>query len=523
MENSINPVLKHPNKIFGVLKRKKFLFCTTAIMIAALVSFYMLWGAQKTEANYITDTVKKGSVTNTIPATGTIEPVSTVSLSFENAEIIKKIFVKVGDHVTTGQLLAEQEGDSLQLQMIQNSASLKGAVAKLELIKKGSKAEDIAQSEANLSMAQSAYDLAKSKLESNQKLFDEGVISQFDLDTVKNEYASAEGKLKQAEEALKSLRNGNRQEDIDAQAAEVESSNARLQIAQKDLAGIKMVSPMDGIVSEVNGGEGQRATANNNSTSGGSSGFMVVISEALQVNAQVNEADIGKLEVGQKAELTVNSFPNKTFTGKVISISPQATTISNVQVYDTVIQLDEEQQGLKAGMPTNVNIIISRHQNTLTIAKGAVTYATSYLSKMGQNVPVKPKSPDSKDTNGSTGSTGSSKINAGTNEGSTNSSKSGGGSNDSSVSRNLAPGSEIENIQKQQANVLVLDKSSKPVPRQVVLGLSDQKNYEVLEGLNDGDMVVVGESGDASTSSSTTSKSNNIGGIMGGGGPPPSR
>jgi len=505
MLNVLNPVAKQLHKISDVLKRKKLLFGTAAIVVVALVGFYTLGGAKKAAANYITDTVKKGNVTNSISATGTIEPVSTVSLSFENSEIIKKIYVKAGEHVTTGQFLAEEESDNLAAQQSQSSASVKGAVAKLQLLKNGSTAEDIAQSEASLRVAQSAYDLAKLKLERNQKLFDGGAISQSDLDTTKNEYASAEGKLKQAEESLKSLRNGNRQEDIDAQAAQVESSSAQLQIAQKALAGAKMVSPMDGIISEVNGGEGQRATANNNSTSS-SSGFMVIISDTLQVKAQVNEADIGKLEIGQKAELTVNAFPNKTFTGTVSSISPQATTVSNVQVYNIVIQLDENQQGLKAGMPANINIIINRSENILTIAKGAVTYAASNLSQMGQNVAVKPASSDGKGNSGSAGSL-----------------KSGGGANDGSGSGTVASGSAKENAQKQQANVLVLDKSGKPAPRQVVLGLSDQKNYEVLEGLNEGDTVVVGESGATSTSSKSTSKSSNNsnggGPLMGG--PPP--
>ncbi len=491
MQDSVNPVLI---KISGVLKRKKLLLCVAALVAAALVGFYALGGAKKAESNYITDTVKKGAVTNTIPATGMIEPVNTVSLNFKNAEIIKKIYVKVGDRVTAGQLLAEQESDNLELQLSQSAAILKGAVAKLELLKNGSTAEDIAQAEVSLSMARSAYDLARTNLERNQMLFDGGAVSQSDLDTAKNEYAGAEGKLKQAEVSLQSLRNGNRQEDIDVQAAQVENSSAQLQIAQKDLAGTRMVSPMGGIISEVNGGEGQRATANNNSTSGSGAGFVVVISEALQVKAQVNEADIGKLEVGQMAELTVNSFPNKTFTGKVSSISPQASTVSNVQVYDTIIQLDENRQGLKAGMPANINIIITKSDNALTVAKGAVTYAAGYLNKTGQGVSVRPASIDG----GNSGSAGGPKS-------------SGGGT--------AAPGPA-----KVKANVLILDQSGKPVPRQVVLGLSDQKNYEVLEGLTEGDMVVVGAGG-ATGTGDTSSRSSNTGAggmpfIRGGGTPP---
>lgn len=470
MRKLLNPVLKQLNKLS--MKRKKIIFGTVVVVIAGVVGYYFLWGSEKAGDNYITGTVKKGTVANTIPATGTIEPVSTVALSYENAEIIKKIYVKVGDHVTTGQLLAEQEEDDLNAQMIQSSASLKSAAAKLELLQNGATEEEIAKAEVSVKTAQSAYTQAKSNLERNQTLFDAGVISQSDFDTVNNSYVSAEGNLNQAEVSLKALLAGNRPEDIAAAAATVESSGAQLKIAEKTLAGTKMTSPMNGIVSAINGGEGQRASANNNSTSSGS-GFMTVISEALQVEAQVNEADIGSLAIGQVAELTVNSFPNKTFTGKISSISPVATTVSNVQVYDTVIQLDNNQTGLKAGMPATITIIVDKSENTLTVPKGAVTYAAKQ----------------------STASVGVGN-------------KGGAGSG---------------------TNIIILDKSGNTATRQVVLGLSDSSNYEVLEGLNEGDTVVIGVGSTTSTSSSSSSSkssgssTNKSSGspLMGGGGPPP--
>lgn len=464
MRKLLNPVLKQLNKLS--MKRKKIIFSTVAVVLAGVVGYHYLWGSEKAGDNYITGTVKKGTVANTIPATGTIEPVSTVALSYENAEIIKKIYVKVGDHVTTGQLLAEQEEDDLNAQMIQSSASLKSSTAKLELLQNGSTEEEIAKAEISVKTAQSAYTQAKANLERNQTLFEAGVVSQSDFDTVNNSYVSAEGNLTQAEVSLKALLAGNRPEDIAAAAATVESSSAQLKIAQKALAGAKMTSPMNGIVSEINGGEGQRASANNNSTSSGS-GFITLISEALQVEAQVNEADIGSLAIGQVAELTVNSFPNKTFTGKVSSISPVATTVSNVQVYDTVIQMDENQTGLKAGMPATITIIVDKSENTLTVPKGAVTYAAKQSVALG-----------GVGNNGGAGGT----------------------------------------------NVIVLDKSGNTAIRQVVLGLSDSSNYEVLEGLNEGDTVVIGTGGTVSTTSTSTSSSTNKSSsspMMGGGGGPP--
>jgi len=486
------PIFNKFGYLAGVIKRKKLLFSVIAITLVALTGYFVVGSRGKAPEKYLTDTVKRNTVTSTISASGTVEPVSTVSLSFENAEIIKNIYVKVGDHVTTGQLLAEQITDNLEADVIQASASLKGATAKLELLRNGSTQEDLDQALASVQMAQGSYDLAKSNLERYQKLYQDGAVSRADLDNINLEYINAEGKLKQAEKSLQSLQSGNRAEDIEAAAADVESSKAKLKLAQNDLSGSKMYSSIEGIVSEINGAVGQRATANNNSTSGG--GFITVISEELQLEAQVNEADIGKTAVGQKVEFTVNSYSNKTFTGKVSSISPQATTVSNVQLYDVFIQLDENYKELKAGMPANINIIVERHENILTIPKGAVTYAASYLSKTKQ--------------------TNLSKVESSQRQ---NSQRAGAGNEDG----NKAEASSLTtSYQEQQATVLVMNNSGSPSPKRVVLGLSDLKNYEVVSGLNEGETVVIGAFNDSTGTTTSTTTNNKSGGMPMMGGPP---
>lgn len=442
MKNIFSSLLKQLNKVPGLFKNKKILYGTIAAAVLLSAGIYYFWGGSNSESGYLTSTVKKGTVAKTIPATGTIEPVSTVSLSFENAEVIKKIYVKVGDHVTTGQLMAEQEEDDLQAQVTQSSASLKSAAAKLTALQDGSTREEIIKAEVSVSTAKAAYDQAKANLDRYQKLFDAGAVSQADLDSANNSYVSADGNLRQAEATLQTTYDGATAEELAAAEATYESSSTQLKMAQKELTGAKMTSPMNGIVSEINGGEGQRATANNNTTSS-TNGFMALISEALQVDAQVNEADIGSLKIGQTADLTVNSFPNKTFTGKVSSISPIATTVSNVQVYNTVIQLDNNQTGLKAGMPATITIIVDKSENTLTVPKGAVTYA----AKQAGN---------------------------------------GGGK-----------------------NVIVIDKSGNMETRPVELGLSDSSSYEVLEGLNEGETVIIGTGTASTTNSGTGSSSTN--------------
>ncbi|AGL00864.1 HlyD family secretion protein [Desulfoscipio gibsoniae] len=456
------------------LNKKKVVIGVSSIVIIALVGFYYLGGAKKAEGNYIAETVQRGTISSTISANGIVEPVNTVSLSFKNSEVINKIHVKLGDHVTTGQLLAEQDTANLQAQVTQASASLKSAVANLAIQKNSARPEEIAQAEADVSAAQASYELAKSNWERNQQLLQQEYISQAEFDQISYEYVNAEAKLKQAEESLKLLKAGNRPEEIAAATAQVESNSAQLQMAEKELAESKIYSPIDGIISAINGAEGQRATANNNNTSGG--GFIDIISEALQVKAQVNESDIGKLKVGQQAEFTVNSFPEKTFTGRVSSISPQAYTESNVQLYDAIIQIDKNQTGLMAGMPANVNIIFERQENALTIPKGAVTYAANFQNKMRQS-----GDPNAKSIEGSA------------NSGRTNSTRSGG---DTHPNIDDTGGDTVKgDTLKQRDVVIVLNEAEKPVLRQVVLGLSDLSRYEVVEGLSMGEKVVVGALG----------------------------
>lgn len=482
---------------FDVLKNKKIIFSIAALVAAGLVVFLVFGRTQKASGNYLTDTVKRSTITSTISAAGTVEPVSTVSLSFKNSEVIKKIYVKIGDQVTAGQLLAEQDSSNLAAGVSQAEANLNSSTSKLDLLKNGARQEDVDSAEANVQMAQSAYDLAKDTLDRNQKLAQEGAISKADLDKYNSDFLTAEAKLKQAQASLQALQAGNRPEDISAAAAQVDSSKTQLQMAQNDLSGATMVSPIDGTVSAVNGAEGQRATANNNNTSGG--GFINVISEALQVRAQVNEADIGKAQVGQRVEFTVNSYPDKTFTGKLDSIAPQAYTVSNVQIYDVIIKPDAKYQELKAGMPANVNIIIDRHDNALVIPKGAVSYAVSYLNKMKQAAPQRQSAAES-----------GSNSDRQTGGGSGSSKKTGGGAGGSDTSGSDTSGStgSKETNQAQQATVLVYDKTGNPVPQKVTLGLSDLTSFEVLKGLNEGDTVVIGSLNQSAAQGSQNNQSN---------------
>ena len=439
------------HNLASIFKKKKVLVIAAIVVVIVLVAAYFIFASQKkASSNYVTGTVTKGTVTNSISASGTIEPVSTVDLGFKTSAIINKINVKVGDRVTTGELLAEQDTANLQASVTQSSSNLKQAQAKLQTLKKGATKEQIVQDEANLTMAQASYDQAKTTLDQDQQLLQAGAISQSTYDSANYALINAQAKLKQSKASLQTTLLGNTAEDIASAEAAVESSESQLESSQTDLAGAKLYSTINGVVSTINGAEGQQATANNDTTSGG--GTISVISDDLEVSAQINETDIGNLKVGQVAEFTVNAYNNKTFTGKVSSIAPEATTVSNVQIYTTVISVDKNQTSLKAGMAANITIVVSRAKDVLTVPKGAVTYAATYVSTAKQ----------------STASTKKTAV--------------------------------------KQTTVIVLD-NGKPVSEQVVLGLSDLNNYEVKSGLKAGETVILGVLTTSTTSSTSSSSS----------------
>ena len=486
MQNQIKSFFMRLCSLAGHVKKKKLMFGIVAVAGFSLALYFVLGGPSKASGDYQTDTVKRGNITKTISASGTIEPVQTISMSFKDAEIVKKIYVQVGDKVVPDQLLAELETSNLDADVLQAQANFDSQSAKLELERNGATQEELEESEAKVSMAQTSYNLAQNTLERNQTLFQAGAISHSEIDQFKADFDNAEASLKQAKASLRTLQKGSRPEDIASAAAQVVSAGAQLQVAQKSLSDAKLISPIDGIVSSVSGSEGQRATANNNNTSG--DGFMEVISEALQVKAQVNEGDIGQAQLGQKVELTVNSYPDKTFAGKVSSISPIATTESNVQIYSVIIQLDNNYTELKAGMPADVTIIVEQSEDVPIIPKGAVTYAESYLKSMSMASGSQPQ---------------------------------GGTPEQNSPNTSAA----TESAQGQSTTILVLGKSGSPEPRQVVLGMSDLTNYEVISGLTEGETVITGSMDQAaettSSSTSTKDKSKSSQGMLGGGGGPP--
>ena len=401
-------------------KRKSVIIPVVAlVLVIAAILIYRQTSASS-EVVYLTAPVVRGSITNTIQATGTIEPVQRAELQFKNSGDVKSITLQPGDRVVEGQVLAEQDDTSLLAQVRQSELSVFQQQLQIQ----------------NLTMKK---DKAQKNLAEQQQLINGGFVSQADLDEAREGLTQAEL-------------------DLSSAAAQLESLQAKLEMARTDLLSTRLMAPFSGIISSVDSQAGLSGGSSSNSS------LMTLISAELQLKALVNEVDVGRVAAGQAVEFTSGAYSDRTFTGKVEKISPEATTVSNVNFYPVLITVDNPEGLLRSGMSVNAKIIVAASSNVLTIPMLAVTYAQTDLKS------------DS----------------AGGNQGSATEGKQDGQSSASNASASK--------------RVLVLE-NNQAVPRSIQAGLDDSQNIVVIEGLKEGEKVIIGSSAGSSASGSNAAVS----------------
>lgn len=389
-------------RIRGMSRGKKIILLLAAFLIIGAAAYGIQeWTGNDNNVSYATATVSQGAVTKSIEATGTLEAVRTSDMGFKNDEVITALNVQPGDHVTAGQVLAQQDPATLSnvLQQAQNTVD---------------------QDSISLKSIQINLETARRELERQQQLFDANATSQTELETAQNSYAKSE---------------------LDVQLAKAKLANDRTKLAQadKDMAEATIVAPFDGLIGAVNGQVGSINGINSSSST-----LLTVMSDELQMNALVNEADIGEVKVGQAVEFSSSSFGDNVFKGEVLRITPQAKTVSNVQYYPVLISCEDPEGVLLSGMSVSARIIVAREEDAITVPMMAISYAQTYLrSNPTPSVPAASKA------------------------------------------------------------VVILE-NAQPVVKAVEVGISDGTNYAIINGLKSGDTVIIGT---ASTSESATEMS----------------
>lgn len=300
-------------------KSKKIWLAAVAVVAVGIIVWLFAGKKEKSSISYETEKVVRTNIQNSITATGTIEPVTSVTVGTQVSGIVAHLYVDYNSEVRRGQVIAELDKTNLMSEL--NTAK------------------------ANLNSVQSALNYQSSNFNRYKTLFEKGLVSADEFESARLSYQQANQQVAQARENVKR--------------------------AQTNLGYATITSPIDGIVLSKSVEEGQTVAASFSTPE------LFTIAQDLtnmQVIADIDEADIGGVKAGQRVSFSVDAFPDDTFQGTVKQVRQQATTESNVVTYEVVISAPNNDLKLKPGLTANVTIFTLEKSDVLAVPSKALRF-----------------------------------------------------------------------------------------------------------------------------------------------------
>lgn len=299
--------------------RKKIYIAVAVVAIAGIAAWLLTGGEKKSDVTYNTARVEKTDITTSVTATGTLEPVTNVTVGTQVSGIVAHLYVDYNSTVKKGQVIAELDKSNLM--------------------------SELESAKAQLASAQSSLKYESANYERYKTLFDKGLVAATDFEAARLSY----------DKALQTVR----------------SSSESVRKAETNLSYATITSPIDGIVLSKSVEEGQTVAASFNTPE------LFTIAQDLtkmQVIADIDEADIGDVHEGERVSFTVDAFPDDTFTGRVTQVRQVATTESNVVTYEVVISAQNDDLKLKPGLTANVTIYTNEVSDVLSVPTRALQF-----------------------------------------------------------------------------------------------------------------------------------------------------
>ena len=301
--------------------KKRYLFTIAAIIVAVAAGYGVIGSKQ---VKYETKELKTCTITQYVEASGTINPVNTVSVGSTVSGLIKAIYVDYNSEVKKGQLLAQIDPANFEAQVQQNQAQINNAMA-------------------NLAKLQAVADYNEKQYQRYKNLYAKNFVAKSELDEKYSTYLSDIAQ-------------------INAAKAQISQYQASLKTAQTNLGYTQIIAPVDGTVISREIDLGQPVAASFQAPE------LFTIAQDLtkmQIEVSVSEADIGKVKEGQDVTYTLDGYPDTNFEGKVTQVRLSPTTVSNVVTYTVIVEVDNEDLKLKPGMTANVSIITNKSEDVL--------------------------------------------------------------------------------------------------------------------------------------------------------------
>jgi HlyD family secretion protein len=308
-----------------------------ALVVVMVVSAVVIWMASKsTVTQYKTDQIRRGDLTVIVTATGTLQPTNKVSVGSELSGIIESVKADYNDKVKVGQILAKLDTSKLDAQLTQSKAALESAKAKVLQAQ-----ATVAETKAKLVQLQKVRELSNGK-----------VPSQSEMDAAEAAFERAKA-------------------DSASATAAVSQAHATLRGIETDLYKSVIRSPINGIILTRSIEPGQTVAASFQAPE------LFTLAEDLkqmELHVNVDEADVGKVQEGQKATFSVSAYPNRTFEARIIQARYSSTTTSGVVTYETVLKVNNPDLSLRPGMTATADITVKKVENAILIPSTALRF-----------------------------------------------------------------------------------------------------------------------------------------------------
>lgn len=367
--------------------RKLFWIAGAVAVVAVLGTWAVVSGAGDVE--YRTAPVERGEVAYTVSASGNLNAVVTVQVGSQVSGNIMALYADFNTRVKKGQVVARIDPQIFQARVDQANASVnsaRSAVANAQANMQKSIAgvssanSAVASARAELMKAQATMQNSKLNLTRTSALADQGILARQDRDNAQLTYDTAvagvdagKAQLQAAQDnvAAAKAQVAVNQTEVTSAEAQVKQATAALEQSQTDLDHTYITAPVDGVVVARQVDVGQTVAASLQAPT------LFVIAQDLtkmQVDTNVSEADIGRIQVEQPANFTVDAYPGLTFHGQVASIRKAAINVQNVVTYDAVVTVSNPDLKLFPGMTANVNILIDKREGVLKVPNAALRF-----------------------------------------------------------------------------------------------------------------------------------------------------
>ena len=313
---------------------KRWLIIGIVVVVAGVGLLALRWiRTSETGPRYRTVKVERGDLTQVVKSTGQVQPIKTVQVGTQVTGPVKKLYVDYNDRVQQGQVVAQIDPTVYQAQVDQGRANLRAA-------------------QANVDSTQAKLIQAEAELKRNRELIARDLVSQSDLDTTVANRDVLAAQVKQA-------------------GAAVEQTQAALRLSETNLSYTTIRSPVDGVVIARNVDEGQTVVASFTSQT-----LFVIATDLkqMQVEADVPEADIGRIRAGQPVRFTVDAYPDQDFEGTVSEVRLSAAIQQNVVTYPVIIKAPNPDEKLLPTLTANVSVEVAHHVKVLKVPNSALRF-----------------------------------------------------------------------------------------------------------------------------------------------------